>query len=209
MVTPITPAVEEEPEVRYKIIHTEKEIQQRVKDIAEQISGMARPDDIFICLLRGGVFFYSDLMKQLCLHGLSGLRLHFLDVRTDKDITGKSTACVYDFILDGNMYGQLREGANVWIVDDIMDSGRSATTVINWFEDICKGKGFHKPEYNTVMMLERVGAYHDPRIKHHIAGFIESRKEWFVGYGMDGSNGDLRAIPAIAIEMSDVLDVNN
>ena len=196
-------SVEEEPSKHYKIIHTEKEIQQRVCDLTEQVIEVAKPEDIFICLLRGGVFFYTDLMKQLCLHEFNGVKLHFLDVKTSTNAMGNPVVEVLDYILDGNMYRQLQDGANVWIVDEIMDSGRSVTAVINWFEDICKSSNIRRPEYNTIMMVERAGANHYPRINHEIVGFIENRKEWFVGYGMDGSDGKLRAMPMIAIELPD------
>ena len=102
----------------------------------------------------------------------------------------------------------VNNGADIWIIDEIMDSGRSVTTVIDWlmgrFAHNDAGK---KPFINTVMMVERKGAVVDPRVHTHLVGFIEDRKEWFVGYGMDGSNGILRAMPIIGIEMHQPDDI--
>lgn len=197
----------------YRVIHTEKDINQRVDEIAKQISELARPNDIFICLLRGGLFFYSDLMKRLCFYNFNGVKLHFLDVKTIVDDNGDKHADVFGAILDGNTSGILKQvlnGANIWIVDEIMDSGRSVSAVIDWMEalyknsDIIKSSNPHiQPKYNIIMMIERVGAKHDPRVENKVVGFLENRKDWFVGYGMDGTCGKLRAMPAIAIEIND------
>lgn len=194
--------VEEEPSKLYKVIHTEKEIKQRVRDIAEQVIEFAQPNDVFVCLLRGGLFFYADLMKAMCLLEFEGVKLHFLNVHTSKNASG-SHVDVFDGIFDGNVIGQIQDGANVWIVDEIMDSGRSVAAVIDWFSAACRQSAIPAPEFNTVMMVERAGASHDPRVNHEIVGFVENHKEWFVGYGMDGSDGKLRAMPMIAIEMPD------
>lgn len=204
--------MEEQKEIRYKIIHTPKEITERVDTLARQILEYANPNDIFICLLNGGVFFYCDLLKALSLHNFNGVKLTFLKTSTIEK-NGTKYVEVSDYITETSIVDALKNGANIWIIDEIMDSGRSVTKTIDWVESNmklynivkCNGK---KPLFNTVMMLEREGATVDRRVHTRLVGFKENRKEWFVGYGMDGSNGTMRAFPCIAIELPDE-DVND
>lgn len=188
--------------INYKIIHTERQIRERVNDLACEMMDLGvQSNDVFICLLNGGLFFYSDLLRALTLRGLEGIKLTFLKTHTvEKD--GVKSIQIEDFIQEIPMIESINKGANIWIIDEIMDSGRSATVVIDWLMDaLIMGKATKKPYINTVMMVERNGVVADARIHTHLAGFTEDRDEWFVGYGMDGSNGILRTMPMIAIEM--------
>lgn len=184
----------------YKIIHTPKEIAERVDVLAQEIMEHASPKDIFICLLNGGIFFYCDLLKALCIHDFMGVKLNFLRVSTTENKSGQKVAVVLNETFESNMVGAIQDGANVYIVDEIMDSGRSFHAVINWIDSVCGLEGIQRPKFRTVTMLERKGAVHDERVDKHYVGFVEDRTEWFVGYGMDGSDGMMRAFPGIAIE---------
>ena len=192
--------------INYKIIHTERQIRERVDVLAcEMLDQGVQPNDVFICLLNGGLFFYSDLLRALCSRGLEGTKLTFLRPHTIEK-NGIKHVEISDYITESSIVEALKNGANVWIIDEIMDSGRSVTKAIDWVESNmklhnivkCNGK---KPLFNTVMMVERKGVVVDPRVHNHLVGFTEDRDEWFVGYGMDGSNGTLRAMPMIAIEI--------
>lgn len=188
--------------INYKIIHTERQIRERVNDLACEMMDLGvQSNDVFICLLNGGLFFYSDLLRALTLRGLEGIKLTFLKTHTvEKD--GVKSIQIEDFIQEIPMIESINKGANIWIIDEIMDSGRSVTTVIDWLMDaLIMGKATKKPYINTVMMVERKGVVVDARIHTHLAGFTDDYEEWLVGYGMDGSNGILRTMPMIAIEM--------
>lgn len=195
--------MDEQKEIRYKVIHTEKDINRAVRDMSEMITEEVTPNDIFVCLLNGGIFFYSDLLKQLCLHDVTGIKLNFLSVHSGEDANGKRTAEVLGHQFSSNIIEDINNGGNVWIIDEIIDSGRSVTEVINWFNYIIAKSRRRTPNYNVVTMLQRAGAVYDDRIHTYYYGFREDRKEWFVGYGMDGSEGKLRAMPMIAIELPD------
>lgn len=185
----------------YQIIHTENQIQKRVDLLAFEMMDLGvHPNDVFICLLNGGLFFYSDLLRNLCYRGLAGTKLTFLKPHTiEKD--GVKKVKIDGFIEEVSVIESINKGANVWIIDEIMDSGRSVTAVIDWLMDKCTSNGVKKPCINTVMMVKREGAHIDPRVTNHLEGFHENRKEWFVGYGMDGSEGTFRCMPFIAIEL--------
>lgn len=187
--------------INYKIIHAERQIRERVDDLAcEMLDLGVQPNDVFICLLNGGLFFYSDLLRALCSRGLEGTKLTFLRPHTIEK-NGMKHVEISDYITEISIVDALKNGANVWIIDEIMDSGRSVTAVIEWLMDrFAHDNTGKKPLFNTVMMVERKGAVVDRRVHTHLVGFTEDRKEWFVGYGMDGSNGILRAMPMIAIE---------
>lgn len=187
--------------INYKIIHTERQIRERVDDLAcEMMDRGVQPNDVFICLLNGGLFFYSDLLRALCSRGLEGIKLMFLKPHTI-ETDGIKKVKIDGLIEEVPIIEAINKGADIWIIDEIMDSGRSVTTVIDWLMGRFAHNGaVKKPYINTVMMIERKGVVVDPRVHTHLVGFTEDRDEWFVGYGMDGSNGILRAMPMIAIE---------
>ena len=187
--------------INYKIIHTERQIRERVDDLACEMMDMdVQPNDVFICLLNGGLFFYSDLLRALCCRGLEGIKLMFLKPHTI-EVDGIKKVKIDGLIEEVPIIESINNGANIWIIDEIMDSGRSVTTVIDWLMGRFAHNGaVKKPYINTVMMIERKGVVVDPRVHTHLVGFTEDRDEWFVGYGMDGTNGVLRAMPMIAIE---------
>ena len=187
--------------INYKIIHTERQIRERVDDLAcEMMDRGVQSNDVFICLLNGGLFFYSDLLRALCSRGLEGIKLMFLKPHTI-ETDGIKKVKIDGLIEEMPIIESINKGADIWIIDEIMDSGRSVTTVIDWLMGRFAHNGaVKKPYINTVMMVERKGAVVDPRVHTHLVGFTEDRDEWFVGYGMDGSNGILRAMPMIAIE---------
>lgn len=187
--------------INYKIIHTERQIRERVDDLACEMMDLGvQPNDVFICLLNGGLFFYSDLLRALCRRGLEGIKLMFLKPHTI-ETDGIKKVKIDGLIEEVPIIEAINNGADIWIIDEIMDSGRSVTTVIDWLMGRFAHNGaVKKPYINTVMMIERKGVVVDPRVHTHLVGFTEDRDEWFVGYGMDGSNGILRAMPMIAIE---------
>lgn len=200
--------MDEQKEIRYRILYTEMDIRRAVKNMSELIAEDVTPNDIFVCLLNGGIFFYSDLLKQLCLRGIPDIKLNFLSVHSGEDAWGNKVAEVLDHHFTSNIIEDINNGGNVWIIDEIIDSGRSVTAVINWFGNKIAHNKERIPNFNVVTMLQRAGAVYDDRVNANFYGFRENRKEWFAGYGMDGSDGKMRAFPGIAIELPDD-DVND
>ena len=201
--------MESQKSIQYQVIHTEKDIKEMTAILSEQVKEVAQSNDIFICLLNGGIFFYCDLLKQLSLQNMGGIEPSFLKAHT-YDMDGKKVVVVNDCHLQDDWVERINGGTNIWIVDEIVDSGRTLTSVIDWFE-----KQFHiidhvammddervmrKPEFNVVALMQRSSTVFDQRLKNHITGFTENHKEWFAGYGMDGTEGTLRAYPFIVIE---------
>lgn len=201
--------MESKKAIRYKVIHTEKDIREMTTMLGEQVWENAQPNDIFICLLNGGIFFYCDLLKQMCMLCANSVKPKFLKPHTF-DVNGEKKVIIQDTYLDMELIDEINEGANIWLVDEIVDSGRTLTAVIDWlearFNKVNEGKIKtlnRLPEYNVVALMQRGGAVFDQRLKNRIIGFTENRKEWFAGYGMDGTDGTLRACPFIVVEMPD------
>ena len=77
---------------------------------------------LLICILRGGVLFLTDLMRQIDLH----LSVDFMAVSSYGTGARESTGNVR-ITLDLNTS---LEGKNVILVEDIVDSGRTIASVL-------------------------------------------------------------------------------
>jgi len=166
-----------------KII-TQKQIQQRVKELAQEISqdhidsGNILPP-VLVCVLNGAVHFFSDLSRSMTImHEIdfAGLQSY----RGRDNSAGISTTKTIDLEL---------RGKRVYIIDDICDSGASIMEMlfmVNSRMAEC---------VKVVTLLKRRGGV-DLTNFH---GF-EINDEWVVGYGLD-DNGLLR-------ELQDIYKVN-
>jgi len=162
-----------------KILITQKEIDQLVRSVAKQIQQEwdANTDKVFICLLNGGYMFFSDLVKLLP----DNIECDFMRV---KSYHNKKQG---DIQITKDLETPIK-GKDVYIVDDIYDSGNTVTAVIEYLNVK------HPNSVNIVTLITResspqptVACYHGKTIG----------EEWLVGYGMDNSKGYMRNNPNI------------
>ena len=93
------------------------EINKRIADIAAEIEKDYAGKDIhFICILKGGVAFMTDLARAI--H--KNVYMHFMDVSSYGNSTESSGNIKILMDLDESI-----EGKDVLIVEDIIDSGRT------------------------------------------------------------------------------------
>lgn len=165
--------------LKSQILFDEKTIRTQVKRVAEEIARDFGGDDtdlVCVCVLRGAVMFYADLMKELTLENV-----------------------VYDFVtlqsyesarIDGGTMGttgvikliqELRtsvEGKNVIVVEDIVDSGYTVEYLRRYFKD--------KNAKNV-----RIAALLDKPLgrkveaKADYLAFTLERNAFIIGYGLD------------------------
>lgn len=98
-----------------RILITEEELRRRTHELGQQISRDYQGKDLhLICVLKGGVTFLVDLMREICIpHSID-----FMATSSYGDAT--ETSGVVRILKDLDIP---IAGRNVLIVDDIIDSG--------------------------------------------------------------------------------------
>ncbi len=108
---------------RIKVLVPEEEVNQRIKDLGEQISKDYEGKQIhMICILKGGVFFMCELAKRISVP----VTMDFMSVSSYGDGTVSSGVVRIAKDLDESL-----EGKDVLIVEDIIDSGRTLYYLID------------------------------------------------------------------------------
>lgn len=98
-------------------------IEKRLDELAEAINNDYKGEEIYlVCVLKGGVFFMVDLSKRITCP----VTLHFMDVSSYGDGTESSGHIKVLMDLDESI-----EGKNVIVVEDIIDSGRTLSHLLN------------------------------------------------------------------------------
>lgn len=101
---------------------SEEKVDARIRDIGEQISRDYEGKQIhMICVLKGGVYFLCELSKRITVP----VSLDFMSISSYGDDTKSSGVVKIVKDLD-----QPLEGKDVLIVEDIIDSGRTLSYLI-------------------------------------------------------------------------------
>lgn len=107
---------------KIRVLLTEEEVDKRINEVAEQINkDYAGKSVHLICILKGGVFFTCELAKRLNMP----VSMDFMSVSSYGDDTKSSGVVKIVKDLD-----QPLEGKEVLIVEDIIDSGRTLSYLI-------------------------------------------------------------------------------
>ena len=166
-----------------KILKTEDEIQNRVREIGEQLAkDYADKFPVMICVLKGSVMFFADLLKYMPIP----LTLDFMSVSSYRNGTAggaihirqELTAPVTD--------------RNVIIVEDIIDSGRT----LSMLKPLLMARGANS--VSIVTLLDKPSR-RDPNVTltPEYVGF-EIPDEFVVGYGLDFAES-YRNLPNIGV----------
>ena len=122
-------------EDKIRVLLTEEEVNEKIKKIGEQVSkDYAGKSVHMICVLKGGVFFTCELAKRITVP----VSLDFMSVSSYGSETKSSGIVKIIKDLDEPL-----EGKDVLIVEDIIDSGRTLSYLI----EILKKKGITNEEY--------------------------------------------------------------
>ncbi len=122
-----------------------------------------------LCILRGAVFFYSDLLKAIPV----SVEAAFCRCRG------------YEPGVNGQLASTLRveglapdlSGRHVLLVDDICDTGRTLAHL----SELCRGRG--ASSVRTAVLIHRT--IPESQFTPDHAAFRYDGREWFTGYGMD------------------------
>jgi hypoxanthine phosphoribosyltransferase len=157
------------------------ELARRVKQLGEQVSAdYAGHDLVLVCVLKGAVFFLSDLMRHID----GPCEVDFMAVASYGSSTDSSGVVRILKDLDATI-----EGRHVLIVEDIVDSGLTLSYLLRNLEarapkslEVCAL--LTKPERRKV----------DTRIRY--VGF-EIPNRFAIGYGLDHAER-YRNLPYVA-----------
>ena len=102
--------------MKIKTLISSEELQKRIKEIGKQITEEYKNKEIvIICILRGAVYFATDLTKYI---DSNNLIMEFMQVSSYGNMKETTGELKIKKDLDVNI-----EGKNVIIVEDIIDSG--------------------------------------------------------------------------------------
>lgn len=152
-----------------KVLVPEEEVNQRIAALGKQISeDYAGKEVHLICVLKGGVFFMCELAKRITVP----VSMDFMSVSSYGDGTSSSGVVRIAKDLDQSI-----EGKDVLIVEDIIDSGRTLSYLMEMLQKR-NPNSLHlctlldKPERRVV------------DVKVDYVGF-NIPDEFVVGYGLD------------------------
>ncbi len=172
-----------------KILLTEADIKERVGELAKQISeDYSDKCPLMICVLRGAVFFFSDLVKQMDIH----LETNFLAISS----YGSGTESSGEVRIQYDMQESIKN-RDVIVVEDIIDSGRT----INHLKEILQAR--HPASVRVCALLDKPSR----RVVKAHAEYIgfEVPNEFVVGYGLDYA-GKYRNLKYIGVLKPDVYE---
>lgn len=164
-----------------EVLLTAEQIQQRVRELAEEISrDYQGREPLLVCVLKGGVIFLADLVRQLTVP----VNLDFMAVSSYGQGTVSSGQVRILKDLDTSI-----EGRHVLLVEDIVDSGLT----LSYLCDILLAR---EPASLKVCTLLDKAARRRVKVPLDYVGF-EVPNVFLVGYGLDYRER-FRELPYIA-----------
>jgi hypoxanthine phosphoribosyltransferase len=153
-----------------EILVTNEQLQKRIAELGQEITRDYQGEEVLlICILRGGVLFLTDLMRQIDLH----LSVDFMAVSSYGTGARESSGNVrITFDLNTSL-----EGKNVILVEDIVDSGRTIASVLEILTT-------RHPKSLVVCTLLDKAERREEEVPLKYTGFVIPNKFVF-GYGLD------------------------
>lgn len=113
--------------IKYSTLISEEDMFKRIEILGKQISKDYKGKEIAaICVLKGGVMFMADLVKHIDVP----LSMDFMAVSSYGNETSSTGVVKIIKDLDESI-----EGKEVLIVEDIIDSGRTLSYLVNILQD--------------------------------------------------------------------------
>ena len=164
-----------------EILLTEQQIQQRVRELADEIR-RDFPDGLhLVAVLKGAFMFLSDLVR----HMSGQVSLDFMALSSYAKGTTSSGEVRLLKDLDTTL-----DGKNVVVVEDIVDTGLT----LNYLQEILRARG---PKTLRTACLLSKPSRRQVNVKVEYIGFtIEDR--FVVGYGLDYAEA-YRNLPYLAV----------
>ncbi|HSP15906.1 MAG TPA: hypoxanthine phosphoribosyltransferase [Thermoanaerobaculia bacterium] len=163
-------------------LFSREQIERRVAEMAQQISAdFAGADLIALCVLKGAVFFCTDLVRNMTID----VALDFIQISSYGN--QKYSSGVVTILKEPQL--DMR-GKSVLIVEDIIDSGLSMREVFNYIES----RGAVKVK--TATFLDKPKARKVPFTPDYVGFSIDP--QFVIGYGLDFAE-KYRNIPEVQV----------
>lgn len=165
-----------------EVLLSEEEIQQRTKELGQQISTDYEGQDLLlVCVLKGAITFLADLMREITIpHAIDFMAISSYGASTE---SSGVVRILKD--LDTSI-----EGRNVLIVEDIIDTGRT----LNY---ITRNLRTRQPKSLRICTLLSKPSRREIDIPLHYVGF-EIPNKFVIGYGLDFAE-IYRSLPYIGV----------
>lgn len=167
---------------KIRVLLSEEEVDKRIEEVGRQISeDYAGKSVHMICVLKGGVFFTCELAKRITVP----VSLDFMSVSSYGADTKSSGVVKIVKDLDEPL-----EGKDVLIVEDIIDSGRT----LSYLMEILKKR--HPKSLKLCTLLDKP----ERRVKEVEVDYplFHIPDEFVVGYGLDYAQ-KYRNLPYIGV----------
>ncbi len=154
---------------KISVLLSEEEVDKKIQEIGEQISKDYAGEQVhLVCVLRGGAFFLCELAKRITVP----VSLDFMSVSSYGGDTKSSGVVKIVKDLDDSLAGK-----NVIVVEDIVDSGRT----LSYLLEMLKDRG---PKSMKLCTLLDKPDRRVVDVKVDYTGF-QIPDEFVVGYGLD------------------------
>ena len=166
---------------KIRVMFTEEEVNNKIKELGAQISADMNGEPVkIICILKGASFFACELAKRIT---------DFMSVSSYGDGTESTGIVRIIKDLDDSI-----EGENVLIVEDIIDSGRT----LSYLVENLKSRGAKSVRLCTLMSKP------SRRVVEVPVDYIgyEIPDEFVVGYGLDYAQ-KYRNLPYVGVVEND------
>ena len=167
---------------KIRVLLTEDEVDRKIKEIGEQISqDYAGKTVHLVCVLKGGAFFMCELAKRITVP----VTMDFMSCSSYGDDTQSSGVVRIAKDLDEALAGK-----NVIVVEDIVDSGRTLSYLLNILNE-------RKPASLALCTLLDKPERRVVDVNVNYTGF-QIPDEFVVGYGLDYAQ-KYRNLPYIGV----------
>jgi len=153
------------------ILFHNKQIETRVESLALEASYKNNPNNepiVMICVLNGAFMFFTDLVKRLKVN----VEIDFLRAKTYEGTKAGEVQILKDIELD-------LSGKNVYIVDDIYDSGKTMDTLMKHIQ------AKNPASVTPLVLFKKISSNRDDLMW----GFELENEYWIHGYGLDDEKG--------------------
>ena len=167
---------------RVEVLISEEVVEERISELAEQISKEYEGKDLhIICILKGSIFFTCELAKRITVP----VTLDFMSVSSYGSDTKSSGVIKISKDLDESILGR-----DILVIEDIVDSGNTLSYLLELLQS-------RKP--NSMKLCTLLDKPERRRKPVHVdyTGF-EIPDEFVVGYGLDYAQ-KYRNLPYVGI----------
>ena len=150
------------------ILFTEQEIKNKVGEIAFKLKKNHHDlPPVFICVLNGAFMFFTDLVKHM-----GDCEIDFINAKSYQGTKQGEITIIDSIKVD-------IEGKDVYLVDDIYDSGNTMNHLIYHL------KAYNPKSVTPVTLFKK----HYSNTNNLVWGFELTNEHWLIGYGLDAENG--------------------